>query len=73
MRQIRELLKPFEYTKIDKIIRVIFSTTQSLETQKEIEPWMEEIVETEIAESKFVRIWNCWMGGDSWPSSRMRH
>ncbi len=45
VRQIRELLKPFEYTKIDKIIRVIFSTTQSLETQKEIEPSIEETVE----------------------------
>ncbi len=45
VRQIRELLKPFEYTKIDKIIRVIFSTTQSLETQKEIEPSIQETVE----------------------------
>ena len=45
VRQIRELLKPFEYTKIDQIIRVIFSTTQSVETQKEIEPSIEETIE----------------------------
>ena len=43
--QIRELLKPFEYTKIDKIIRIIFSTTQSVESQKEIQPSIEEAVE----------------------------
>ena len=42
VRQIRELLKPFEYTKIDQIIRVIFSTAQSVETQKEIESPIEE-------------------------------
>ena len=42
VRQIRELLKPFEYTTIDQIIRVIGSTAQSLETQKKIESPIEE-------------------------------
>lgn len=45
VRQIGELLKPFEYTKIDKIIRVIFSTTQSVETQKALAlpfSWMKQ-------------------------------
>ena len=45
VRQIRELLKPFEYTKIDKIIHVIFSTTKSVETQQEIQPSSEDIVD----------------------------
>lgn len=37
LNQIRQLLQPFEYTKIDKIIDVIFTTTTNLESQQEIE------------------------------------
>lgn len=38
--QIRELLQPFEYTKIDKIIDVIFATTEDVEQQtiENVEP-----------------------------------
>ena len=35
--QIRQLLQPFEYTKIDKIIDVIFTTAINVESQQEIE------------------------------------
>lgn len=38
VHQIRQLLQPFEYTKIDKIIDVIFTTTRSVESQQEFEP-----------------------------------
>jgi hypothetical protein len=37
LNQIRQLLQPFEYTKIDKIIDVIFTTTANVESQQEIE------------------------------------
>lgn len=37
LNQIRQLLQPFEYTKIDKIIDVIFTTTVNVESQQEIE------------------------------------
>jgi hypothetical protein len=37
LNQIRQLLQPFEYTKIDKIIDVIFTATVNVETQQEIE------------------------------------
>jgi hypothetical protein len=37
LTQIRQLLQPFEYTKIDKIIDVIFTTAVNVETQREIE------------------------------------
>ena len=40
------MLKPFEYTKIDKIIEVIFTATQNVEAQKEIQPSTEEVVES---------------------------
>jgi hypothetical protein len=36
--QIRQLLQPFEYTKIDKIIDVIFTTAADVESQQEVEP-----------------------------------
>ncbi len=35
LSQIRQLLRPFEYTKIDKIIDVIFTTAVSVEDQQE--------------------------------------
>jgi len=38
VNQIRQLLQPFEYTKIDKIIDVIFTTAVNVESQQEIEP-----------------------------------
>lgn len=37
LNQIRQLLQPFEYTKIDKIIDVIFTTTVNVESQQQIE------------------------------------
>ena len=37
LKQIRQLLQPFEYTKVDKIIDVIFTTAVNVETQQEIE------------------------------------
>ena len=37
LNQIRQLLQPFEYTKIDKIIDVIFTTAVNVEIQQEIE------------------------------------
>ena len=37
LSQIRQLLQPFEYTKIDKIIDVIFTTAANVESQQEIE------------------------------------
>lgn len=52
-RQIRTLLRPFEYTKIDKIIDIIFTTTQNTEAQGEIQPSPEEVADTR--EGKQVR------------------
>lgn len=37
LNQIRQLLQPFEYTKIDKIIDVIFTTAVNVESQQEID------------------------------------
>ena len=37
LNPIRQLLQPFEYTKIDKIIDVIFTTAVNVESQQEIE------------------------------------
>jgi hypothetical protein len=37
LNQIRQLLQPFEYTKIDKIIDVIFTTAVNVESEQEIE------------------------------------
>lgn len=37
LNQIRQLLQPFEYTKIDRIIDVIFTTAVDVETQQEID------------------------------------
>jgi hypothetical protein len=37
LRQIRQLLKPFEYTKIDRIIDVVFTTTIDVEAQQATE------------------------------------
>jgi len=44
LRQIRKLLQPFEYTKVDQIIEVIFSTARDVEVQ--------QTAEEVIAESK---------------------
>ena len=38
VNQIRQLLQPFEYTRIDRIIDVIFTTTQDVENQQDLEP-----------------------------------
>jgi hypothetical protein len=37
LNQIRQLLQPFEYTKVDKIIDVIFTTAVNVESQQQIE------------------------------------
>lgn len=37
LNQIRQLLQPFEYTKIDRIVDVIFTTAVNVESQQEIE------------------------------------
>jgi hypothetical protein len=37
LRQIRQLLRPFEYTKIDRIIDVLFEAAADVETQQQIE------------------------------------
>lgn len=47
LNQIRQLLQPFEYTKIDRIIDVIFTTTRNVETQQELEHTTEELSVTE--------------------------
>ena len=41
--QIRRLLQPFEYTKIDRIIDVIFTTTQDVESQQVVESAPEDV------------------------------
>lgn len=43
--QIRQLLHPFEYTKVDRIIDVIFTTTADVESQQEEEVDSSEVVE----------------------------
>jgi len=45
IQQIRQLLRPFEYTKIDKIIDVIFTTAVDVESQQaaeDVEPPQED-------------------------------
>lgn len=42
VKQIRQLLQPFEYTKIDRIIDVIFTTAVNVESQKQIEQEIEQ-------------------------------
>jgi hypothetical protein len=37
LKQIRQLLRPFEYTKVDRMIDVLFETTADVETQQQIE------------------------------------
>jgi hypothetical protein len=52
LHQIRQLLQPFEYTKIDRIIDVLFTATANVETQQEIEqatPTEEDALEREPA------------------------
>jgi hypothetical protein len=44
-KQIRQLLRPFEYTKVDGIIDVIFTTAVDVESQQEIEPSPEAMPE----------------------------
>ena len=56
VNQIRQLLQPFEYTKIDRIIDVIFTTTQNVESQQEIEtPAVELVLEGEKQPGRQVR------------------
>jgi hypothetical protein len=58
LRQIRQLLQPFEYTKIDRIIDVIFATAIDVETQQEIDqeiPAEQTIERSEITPHTQVR------------------
>jgi len=50
VKQIRQLLQPFEYTKIDRIIDVIFTTAVNVESQQEIEQEVPEVAHTEVVE-----------------------
>jgi len=52
---IRQLLRPFEYTKIDRIIDVIFTTTQNVESQQEMEPNVAETIGTGKETNRQVR------------------
>lgn len=47
IRQIKELLQPFEYTKIDKIIDVIFATAEDVVSQ-EVEDTAEDAGHTQV-------------------------
>jgi hypothetical protein len=50
VNQIRQLLQPFEYTKIDRIIDVIFTTAVNVESQQEIEQETLKLAEVEERE-----------------------
>ena len=50
VKQIRQLLQPFEYTKIDRIIDVIFTTAVNVESQQEIEQEIPKTPETDERE-----------------------
>ena len=50
VKQIRQLLQPFEYTKIDRIIDVIFTTAVSVESQQEIEQDVPKIADADERE-----------------------
>lgn len=52
VRQIRQLLQPFEYTKIDRIIDVIFTTAVNVESQQQIEQESPTVVEGSAGEKE---------------------
>ena len=56
LKQIRQLLQPFEYTKIDRIIDVIFTTAVDVEKQQEIEQEIPTEEGTEIQASTHTQI-----------------
>lgn len=47
LQQINELLKPHEYTRIDRLIELIFITSKDLQLEEETEDELEEIKEDE--------------------------
>jgi hypothetical protein len=51
LKQIRQLLQPFEYTKIDRIIDVIFTTAADVEAQQELEQEIPEGTEQGVSAS----------------------
>jgi hypothetical protein len=51
LKQIRQLLQPFEYTKIDRIIDVIFTTAADVENQEELTHLPGAGAEGQLAES----------------------
>jgi len=52
LQQINELLKPREYTRIDKLIELIFITSKDLQLEEETEDELEEIKEEETKSRK---------------------
>lgn len=50
LQQINQLLKPLEYTRIDKLIELIFITSRDLQLDEEAETEIEEIIKTEKKE-----------------------
>ena len=52
LKQIRQLLQPFEYTKIDKIIDVIFTTAVDVESQQQTE----EVVPPDEDQSEYRQV-----------------
>jgi hypothetical protein len=55
LNQIRQLLQPFEYTKIDKVIDVIFTATANVENQQEIEQEV-PVDESEVGQEGYKQI-----------------
>jgi len=54
LQQINEVLKPFEYTRIDKLIDLIFLTSQDIQLSEETEDEIESIA-TKVVEGKEVK------------------
>jgi len=51
VRQIHQLLRPFEYTKVDKIIDILFTTAADVESQQEEEQLEPAVAEPETEEA----------------------
>jgi hypothetical protein len=59
IQQINELLKPKEYTRIDKLIELIFLTSKDLKLEESVEVDVEEAIETKLprkSEPKFTPV-----------------
>jgi hypothetical protein len=51
VRQIHQLLRPFEYTKVDRIIDILFTTAADVENQQEEEQLEQAVVEAAAEEA----------------------